>query len=230
MYCNKCGKHIDEDSIFCQFCGNSVVEENSAIPQPKNSSKKDETKPEPAKKSKEDLLWEKFVEVYDADAKDRERFNALSSPYIWELLERLSVNRFESFLQENKDEMNKQPYKTIESLKNVYTWTVLGGYRLWLAEALLDEKEELNKFRSFSLDKFVDIWKDYDFDRAMKELSEEMGISITRYSNFRLNTFMENALEAKELSNATVEELRTSLLLHTVNGYHAGKIENTFRK
>lgn len=228
MYCNKCGKQIDEDSVFCQFCGNSVADEVTK-PKSEGSSKK-ETNSEAEKKSKSDLLWEKFAEVYDAAGEERDRFNALSSAHIWELLERLSSNGFESFIQENKEELNKQPYKTIETLKTVYTWTGLGGYRLWLAEALLDDKEELNKFKSFSLDKFIDAWKEYDFDKAFKMLSEEMGVSITRYSNFRLNSLMENALEAKELPNATVELLKTSLLLQTLNGYHAGKIENTFRK
>lgn len=228
MYCNKCGKQIDEDSLFCQFCGNSVADED-AKPKSETSSKQ-KTKSETEKKSKSDLLWEKFVEVYDAEGKERDRFNALSSTHIRELLERLSVNGFESFIQENKEDFNKQPYKTIESLKTVYSWVGLGGYRLWLAEALLDDKEELNKFKSLSLDKFIDVWKEYDFDKAFKKLSEEMGICITRYANFRLNSFMENAPEAKELPNATVELLKTSLLLHTLNGYHAGKIENTFRK
>ncbi len=228
MYCNKCGKQIDEDSIFCQFCGNTAAEEDT---KPKSeTSSKQEIKSETEKKSKSDLLWEKFAEVYDAVGEERDRFDTLSSIHIWELLERLSINGFESFIQENKEEFNKQPYKTIEALKNIYTSTGLGGYRLWLAQALLDETEELNKFKYFSLDKFVDAWKEYDFDKALKTLSEEMDVSITRYSNFRFNNLMENAPEAKELSNATVELLKTSLLLHTLNGYHAGKIENSFRK
>lgn len=228
MYCNKCGKQIDEDSIFCQFCGNTVAEEDT---KPKSeTSSKQETKSETEKKSKSDLLWEKFAEVYDAGGKDKEIFDALSSSYIWELQERLSINAFESFIEENKEELNKQPYKTIEALKNIYSWAVLGGYRFWLAEALLDDKEELNKFKSFSLEKFIDKWKEYDFDKALKELSEEMGICITKYSNFRLNNFMDSTQEAKELPNATVEKLKTSLLFQTLNGYHTGKIENSFRK
>jgi len=229
MYCNKCGKQIDEDSIFCQFCGNNTADERSEH-KSSDSSKKGEVKSEEVKKIKADLLWEKFVEVYDAEGADREWFNALSSEYIWELFERLSINAFESFIQDNKEELNKQLYKTIEALKNVYTWIVIGGYRLWLAEALLNKYKKLNKFKSFSLDEFVEEWKKYDFDKEIKALSEEMGIGISRYSDFRFNSFMENAPEAKELSNATVEKLKSSLLVQTLNGYHAAKIENTFRK
>jgi len=224
MYCNNCGKHNPEDSKFCQVCGAKLNGQSESKP------KVEESTPEVDIKTKNDSLWDKFAEVYDAKGEDRERFDNVSSPSIWELLERLSVNAFESFIQENKDELNKQPYKTIEVLENIYTWAVLGGYRLWLAEALLDDKEELNKFKSFSLDKFIEAWKQYDFDKAFKALSEEMGICISRYSDFRLNSLMENVPEAKDLSNATVEKLKTSLLLQTLNGYHAGKIENTFRK
>lgn len=228
MYCNNCGKQIDEDSIFCQFCGNNVADEKSDH-KSSDSSKKEEVKPEEVKKNRADLLWEKFVEVYDAEGADRERFSALSSSTVWELFERLSVNAFESFIQDNKEELNKQPYKTIEALKNVYTWVVIGGYRLWLAEALLEDKK-LNKFKSFSLDEFVEEWKKYDFDKEIKALSEEMDVSIFRYSDFRFNSFMESSPEAKELSNATIENLKSSLLIQTLNGYHAGKIEDAFRK
>jgi len=228
MYCNKCGKHIDEDSVFCQFCGSSIADKDTKSKS--EGSSKEKTKSKTEKKSKSDLLWEKFVEVYDAEDADREWFNALSSEYIWELFERLSINAFESFIQDNKEEFNKQPYKTIEALKNVYTWVVIGGYKLWLAEALLNKYKKLNKFKFFSLDEFVEEWKKYDFDNEIKALSEEMGIGISKYSDFRFNSFMENAPEAKELSNATIEKLKSSLLVQTLNGYHAGKIENTFRK
>lgn len=228
MYCNNCGKHIDEDSIFCQFCGNNVAE-TKPEQKKEESSQEDDTSPKPVKKSKADLLWEKFVEVYDAEGADREKFNALSSEYVWELFDRLSVNAFESFIQDNKEELNKLPYKTIEALKNTYTWIVIGGYRLWLAEVLLEDKK-LNKFKSFSIDELIEEWRKYDFDKEIKALSNEMDMGLTRYSNFRFNSFMENAPEAKELSNATIEKLKSSLLIQTLNGYHTGKIENTFRK
>lgn len=215
--------------MFCQFCGTKLTSDSSKHGS-KTSSKKKADEPKPAKKTEVDLLWDKFVEVYDAKEDDRKRFNELSSPYIWELQERLSTNAFEAFLQDNKEELNKQPYTTIEALKTVYTWAVIGGYRLWLAEALLDKKEELNKFKPFSLDKFVDTWKVYDFDKAVKALSDAMGICITRYNEFRFNGFIEAAPQAKELSNETIEKLKSSLLFQVLNGYHAGKIENSFRK
>ncbi|MDP2638159.1 MAG: zinc ribbon domain-containing protein [Candidatus Levybacteria bacterium] len=228
MHCNKCGEKIEEDSAFCQFCGNKVAGNNTGQ-QANDSSREEDIESKSVKKSRADLLWEKFAEVYDADGADREKFNALSSQHVWELLERLSVNAFESFIQDNKEELNKQPYKTIEALKNVYIWTVDGGYKLWIAEVLLNDKK-LDKFKSFSLEEFVVEWKKYDFDKAFKALSEEMSIGISRYSNFRFNSFIESAIEAKELSNATIENLKTSLLFQALNGYHAGQIENTFRK
>lgn len=222
MYCNNCGKNNPKDSKFCQNCGSTIGKSTNKQSQ--------QIKPDEKNKSNYDLLWEKFVEVYDVKEEDRKRINDLSSIFIWELIDRLSVNAFESFIKDSKEELNKQPYKTIEALKNAYAWSVTGGYKLWLAEALLDEKEELNKFNSFTLDKFIDEWKKYDFDKSMKAISEEMGICITQYTNITLNNFINSAQEVKDLSNATVEKLKTSLMFQIANGYHAGKIENSFRK
>lgn len=224
-----CGKQIDEDSVFCQFCGTRSLNTKTTSKKRATTAKAKGLNKQ-TKITTEVSLWDKFAEVYDAKDEDRKRFNNLSSLYIWEVLDRLAVNAFESFIQSNKEELNKQPYKTIESLKTTYTWSVIGGYKLWLAEALLDNKEELNKFKSFSLDKIIDKWKEYDFDKALKTVSEDMGNCITRYLNFRLSSFLEAIPEAKELQNATVENLKTSLMFQILNGYYAGKIENTFRK
>lgn len=228
MYCNKCGKQIDKDSLFCQFCGNKIVVDEASDSKDKSSDKN--TKPNPKEESpKNNSLWDKFAEVYDAKGDDRKKFDDYSSADIWDVINRLSINAFEEFLTKNREEINKQPYKTIETLKNAYLWSVLGGYRLWLAETLLENKKELGKFKPFSIDKFIEEWKKYDFDKAVKALSEEMGIAITRYANFRVENFMENAPEAKELPVSIIEQLKTSLLLQTLNGYHAGKIESKFR-
>lgn len=230
MYCKNCGKNIDADSIFCHFCGEKVQETTPEKPQNHSQQKRVTSKNQSASKLTDDILWDKFVQIHDSEADEKEKYNNFSSEFIWELLDRLSVNRFEAFLEENRTELNSQPYKTIESLKNTFIWDAIGGYQLWLAEALIINNEALNQFKSFTLEDFVEAWKKYDFEKAYKNISDPLGICLTKYSNFRLNNFIETAPEAKELSNATIENLRSALILHVVNGYHAGKIENKFRK
>lgn len=222
MYCVHCGNQIHESSKFCRYCGAKTLHPDRTSNNPDNEI----VNPE---KSKIDLLWQKFVEIYDAEDADRQRYNKLSSPHIWDLLERLSINSFENFIQEFKDELNTQPYSSIEALKSTYIWSVLGGYRLWLASAVLN-KSELGSFKSFSLDDFIIAWKNFDFESALKGISDDMSSCMSKYYEFRFSHFIENAPEAKSLSNATIEKLKTSLILETLNGYYAGLIENTFRK
>ncbi len=228
MFCNYCGKQIDEDSTFCQFCGNRVTNDASK-PQSKNPSKDEKTEAKPVNKSKADLLWDKFAEVYDAKGDERKHFDELSSEYIWELIKRLYTNAFETFIQEKRKELNTQPYRVIEALKNLYLYSVLGGYRLWIAEALLSEKP-LGKFKAFDIDKFVDEWKAYDFQKAMKGISNEMSTCMSLYLEHRISGFIENSPSIKEISNATMEELRSSIIFQIINGYNVGELESKFRK
>lgn len=228
MFCNKCGKQIEEDSIFCQFCGNKIADDTPE-PQSEKTSKTKNVSNQSANKSKSDLLWDKFAEVYDAKDNEREKFNGLSSEYIWELIERLHTNAFETFIQEKKGELNSQPYKVIEALKNLYLYSVLGGYKLWIAEALLRDKS-LEKFKSFDIDKFVEEWKAIDFQKAMKGISDEMGVCMTLYLEHRMSNFIENFPSIKEIPNSTMEELRSSITFQIINGYLAGEVEAKFRK
>ena len=228
MFCNKCGKQIEEDSIFCQFCGNKIAD-GTPERQSEKASKTKNVSSQPANKSKSDLLWDKFAEVYDAKDSEREKFNELSSEYIWELIERLYTNAFETFIQEKKKELNTQPYKAIEAMKNLYLYSVLGGYRLWIAEALLNEKP-LGKFKSFDIDKFVAEWKTYDFQKAMKDTSEVMSTCMSMYLEHRISDFIENSPSIKEIPNSIVEELRSSITFQIINGYLAGELESRFRK
>lgn len=231
MYCNNCGKKNSEDSKFCQHCGSPLNKDVEEAPkETKKQAKNKQTENTKSNGNSSDKLWDKFAEVYDAKDQERTKFDALSSIHVWTMLDRLATWSFENFIQDNKDELNNLSYKVIEALKQTYIISALGGYRMWLASALLDDKEELNKFNNFSIDDFVDKWKNYDFDAELKKLSDDLGSAITRYNEWRMNTLMEAEPEIKELKNSTVEKLKTSLLFHTVNGYHAGKIENTFRK
>src|SRR3989344_1907111 len=124
MYCNNCGKKVDEDSKFCQFCGARVDKANDSKPKAESEKQKEEAK-ETETKSKVDQLWDKFAEVYDAQDKEREKYDALSSLHIWDIIDRLSTNAFETFIADNKDELNSQPYKAIEAIKNLYLLSVL---------------------------------------------------------------------------------------------------------
>lgn len=228
MYCNKCGKKIDKDSIFCLHCGNKVADDNTEAKKDSSSNKEDASQGT-AKKSKSDLLWDKFAEIYDAKDEARKKFDELSSDNIWELIERLYTNAFETFIQEKKEALNSQPYKVIEALKSLYLYSVLGGYRLWIAEALLNDKS-LGKFKSFDIDKFVEEWKANDFQKAMKSISDEMGVCMTMYLEHRISNFIEVSPSIKELPNALIEELRSSITFQIINGYIAGEVENKFRK
>jgi len=225
MYCSNCGKKIDIDSKFCHFCG-AQIEKDSIEAEAESTSTEEKV---PTKSTGSDLLWEKFAEVYDARDEEREKFNELSSEIIWELIERLYTNSFETFIQEHKKELNSQPFKAIESLKNLYLYSVLGGYRFWIAEALLNDKP-LGKFKSFDIDMFVKEWKEYDFSKAMKNISDDMSVCMSMYLEHRMNGLLESTPSIKEVSNATMEELRNSITFQIINGYNAGTLENTFRK
>jgi len=228
MYCNKCGKQIEEDSVFCQFCGNRITDDTPEPQSEKTTQTKDVSK-KTVNKSKSDLLWDKFAEVYDAQDDEREKFNQLSSEHIWDLIERLYTNAFETFIQEKKSELNSQPYKTIEALKNLYLYSVLGGYKLWIAEALLKDKQ-LEKFKPFDIDKFVEEWKANDFQKVMKGISDEMSVCMTRYLEHRMSNFLENSPSIKDIPNSTMEELKSSVTFQIINGYIAGEVEAKFRK
>ncbi|MDQ3008002.1 MAG: zinc ribbon domain-containing protein [bacterium] len=228
MYCNQCGKEIDEDSIYCQFCG-SEISSNASEPTSENTSQKEVTQEQNINSSNTDLLWDKFADVYDAKGDDKKKYDELYSDQVWELIDRLYTNTFETYIQENKQELNSQPYKIIEALKNMFLFSVIGGYKLWIAEAIL-EKKPLGKFRVFDLDELVKEWKSHDFQNAIKGLSDAMGNCMSLYLEHKISSFIENNPSIKEVSNATIEDIKRSVLVQIINGYHAGEIESKFRK
>lgn len=225
MYCINCGKHIEEDSVFCQFCGYKVAHSTySSVDSPDQESTSSAVN-----KNASDQLWEKFAEIYDAKDGEKEKYDRLSSEHIWELIDRLYTNAFESFIKEKQDELNPLPYKVIESLKILYLYSVVGGYKLWVAETLLKDKP-LGKFKSFNIDEFVDEWKNYDFQLAMKGLSDEVSVCMTMYLEHRIKNFIDSEPDVKELSAKTIEDLKSSIIFQIINGYLAGEVEYKFSK
>lgn len=124
MKCPKCKKTNVEDSKYCQFCGSKLVIK---------------TKPEDIKEnSKTDAVWDKFGTIYDSKDEERKKYMDLTSSEAWELIGNLSKINFESFIEENKTELNKYPYRILDSLENKYYWCLAGGYLGWIAEALVN--------------------------------------------------------------------------------------------
>jgi len=133
--CKNCGKSADKDSRFCRYCGEKIDKDKA------DNEKSDSNDTKNTKTNNEDKLWEKFTEIYNSTGENRKTYEDLSSNEVWELIQRISSNKFEDFIQENKKLLNKQPYKVIEALKNEFGWCASGGYWFWMAEALLKDND-----------------------------------------------------------------------------------------
>lgn len=220
MYCNKCGKSIDEDSKFCRYCG-------AEISKSKTNNKKAKTD----KKGEENKLWDKFAEIYDSVGDERKTYMDLSSNEAWELISRISNNKFEDFIQEYKEQLNKQPYKVIETLKNVFSWCTSGGYWFWLAQALL-KQDKLTEPKSIALNKYIEEWQALlgkDFKEHKKDFLPDMERSISIFYEYELKIFIESAESVKELPNEFIEKLKTALFIQLFWGYLVGEAEAKYR-
>ncbi len=229
MYCNNCGKQIDPDHKFCKFCGAKLekVEHNQGTSSQTNSSDQSTSSPKVHTK-----LWDKFAEIYDSSGEERKKYSDLSSNEVWELMQRISTNRFEDFIKENKDLLNKQPYKVIEALKNVFSWCTYGGYWFWMAEAFSND-EVLNKPKSIDLEKLVKEWTKIatkNYAESTKGMSEELMQAMSIFFEFELKNVLESAETVKELPNDLIENMRSNLLIQIIWGYLGGVSEAKYRK
>jgi hypothetical protein len=222
MFCTNCGKNIGEDSKFCQFCGTNIGDKKD------NDKKETET----TKSTATDNLWDKFVEVYNSKGEERKKYEDQFSNEAWELINRLSINAFESFIKEHKEVLNKQPYKTIEALKSSYQLATAGGYWLWMAETLL-KKGELGKLKPIELEKFIEEWKRAaieNYTQTSKKFSEELITVMSYFHNFRMEALFETAPSLKDLPNEFIEKLKSNLIMQIVWGYIIGQNELAYRK
>lgn len=221
MLCNNCSKLNPKGSNFCQHCGANL---NKKV---KDNSKKEVKK---AMKSNQ-TLWDKFIELYDSKDEERKKYTNLMSNEGWELIDRIGINTFEKFIEENKDQLNKLPYKVIEQIKNVFNWCVSGGYWMWYAEAFYN-KSNVTEMKHISVDALKDELNKYAFEKyseTYKLLSEDLKNAMNIYHGVRINYLMENE-SMKELINETIEKLKTALIFDIIWGYSIALAEKKFRK
>lgn len=222
IFCTNCGKNIGEDSKFCQFCGARIGIQR-ADSKDENSDKE---------KTAADNLWNKFVEVYNSKGEERKKYEDNFSNEAWELINRLSINTFESFIEEHKEILNKQPYKALEALKSSYQLATGGGYWFWIAESLLCG-DKLGKPKPIEFEKFVEEWKKAaleNYAQTSKKLSEELMVGMSNFHNFRIEALFEAAPSVKELPNEFIEKLKSNLVMQVVWGYIIGLNESAYRK
>jgi len=224
MFCINCGKKIPEESNFCPFCGTKLSDE----PEPTHT----EEKQEEIKKNSE--IWDKFVEIYDSRGEEREKYLDLSSKELWELIDRIGINAFEKFIQDNKEPLNKQPYKAIEDIKSAFSSCTLAGYWFWMAESFL-KKRVLGKLKPIDINKFGEEWKKIIDEERKKPIEgktppKELESPIITFLNFRKDNLLDNAPSLNELSNEFIEKLKIALYLQIFFGYLAGLTESKYRE
>ena len=228
MYCNNCGKKVNAEGKFCQFCGTGLKKVNQeSLPSTSSHTSTNVTKQEG-----KITLWDKFVKIYDSSGEERKKYTDLSSDEVWELIQRISVNSFESFIQDNKELLNKQPYKVIETLKNVFSWTASGGYWFWMAEALLEKTEQIIP-KNIAFNHYLEEWKKMAFENyadSTKNMSDELTRAMSIFFEYELKNVLESADTVKNLPNDLIERLKAALLMQIIWGYLAGAAEKKYRK
>lgn len=220
MQCNQCNKLNPKGSNFCQHCGNNLKQ--SSKRESKNTVKKSQNKL---------TLWEKFIEVYDSKNDERKQYIDLMSDEAWELINRISINTFEKFIEENKEQLNKLPYKIIEQIKEVFNWCVSGGYWMWYVESFYNN-DKILPMKHIAVDALKDEWNKYAFEKHREtydSLSKDLIDVMNLYHSVRINYLMENE-SVKELINETIEKLKTSLIFNIIWGYSIALAEKKYRK
>ena len=220
MKCTNCDNINPSGSNFCQKCGAKLA-------------KKDDPKASHAAQSSsnnKNSLWDKFVEVYDSKDKERQKYLDLMTNEAWELIERVGLNTFEKFIDDYKDQLNKQPYRLIEQIKNIFSWSVSGGYWMWYAESEYN-KRQIKPIETVDFELLKKEWNKIsveEFSKTFEGLSEQLKDLINIYLKIRVNTLLEND-SIKDVTNETIEKLKEALSLNILWGYTIGLAEDKFR-
>lgn len=214
MFCKNCGKELPDTSKFCAFCGERLSSSNT---QTKSSDEKSERKAS---------AWDIFIKILESTGEERESYTNNSSDAVWELLIRISTNVFEEFIEEKREELNKQPYKAIEHMKNVFLWCATEGYWAWYACELFSDGR-FAALKVVDLDELIKLWEE-EVEKA-ESLPEDAASIIERYVEFRLENLMEEYSTLKDLANETVERIRELLYTLSIWSYYTGLAEARYK-
>ncbi len=224
LSCGSCGTLNFAGSLFCQKCGSKLTADGK--PEKKGGLPKEVTKSQPKTN-----LWDKFAELYDSTGERRERYLDSTTNDAWEFLQRVSTNIFEKFIEDNKEDLNKQPYRLIESLKNSYSWSIAGGYWIWLSEQVYNN-DKIKPIKTYDIEKLGKEWEKLAFDDYSKtytDISLEVKDGMNRFLTYRLNSFLDSVPSAKDLTKEFVDKLQTSLVYCVIWGYIFGLAESKYR-
>ena len=227
MLCPQCNKLNPKGSNFCQSCGNNLKVKETK----RQNSSKTVTKTNLVERDQQKGLWDKFTSIYDAQGEERQKNVNLTSNEVWELMQRFSTNTFEKFIEDNKLELNKQPYRLIESLKNNFIYASSGGYWTWFAEALLNEKV-LSPVKNSIFEPLRKDWEKLVFDdysKTYEAITDEAKECMNLFLIYRINTFLDSSPTAKDLTNELIDKLKTSLVYNIIWGYVVGIAEENYR-
>ncbi len=230
MQCKNCNKLNPKGSNFCQNCGQSLNQKDDD--QKSNDvTKKQSQQDEPIKKQNSTLL-DKFNKMYFSSGIERDKLLELTSNEAWELIQNFSTNIFENFIEENKTDLNKHPYRLIESLKNNFLYSATGGYWLWLAEAQ-NKNLNLNPPKHNILDLLREDWKKLasdEYSKTYEGISEEVKDVINIFLQYRVDNFLESVPSAKDLTKELIDKLKLLLVYAIIWGYILGIAEEHYRK
>lgn len=227
MYCNNCGNKISKEAKFCQHCGLQVVNQDTKTENQSNDKPKSSNDDK-----KQKTLWNIFSEIYDSRGDERNKYLDQSSNEVWVLINRISTNSFENFISTYKEQLNKQPYKSIEIIKDIVSYCTSGGYFFWMAENLL-KNDELKSLKSINQETLISDWKDLSIDNyksSSEKISEDLMNSMDIFLKYELKTLFNEAPTIKDVTNEVIDELKRLLIMHIFWGYFGGIAEAKFRK
>ena len=233
MYCTNCGNQIPNDSFFCSFCGNKTKssEEDPSVQDEIDSLIEDQDSPIDYKNLKDKPLKDIFVTIHDSKGESERYFNAYTSPAMWELLNRLGNNTFESFISENKTNLNPLPYEVLETLKTTFTYIVHWGYWVHLSKLFHENNAKIPT--PVNIDSIVNEWgtliateaKDFD-----KRISDEENNLMNFMLDLTTTSATDKANELKRAPYELIENIKSQLAILLIWGYIAGIAEEKYRK